>query len=312
MTTRVVVASGSRLGPKIWLTAATVGGVSLMTATQVLASEKTFDEAQVRKDIEAVLEDLNHDDGSFGPVIVRLAWHASGTYSKATNTGGSGTGASMRFGPEKDWGANAGLHKARERLESVKAKHPNISYADLWTLAGVVAIKAMGGPDIPWKAGRVDCTEVTCPRLPDGLLPNATQGPAHLKDIFYRMGFNDREIVALSGAHTLGRCHPTASGFTNPWTNAPTTFSNLYFQDLLNTKWTRKQWHGPVQFEDPTGNLMMLATDLCLLDDPNFKKYVEMYAKDEKLFFKDFASAFGKLLELGVKFDSNKPWWKVW
>ena len=51
------------------------------------------------------------------------------------------------------------------------------------------------------------------------------------------MGFTDQEIVALSGAHSLGRCHPDRSGFKGPWTNSPTTFSNLYFQELLNTKW---------------------------------------------------------------------------
>ncbi len=50
-------------------------------------------------------------------------------------------------------------------------------------------------------------------------------------------GFNDQEIVALSGAHTLGRCHADRSGYVNPWTNAPTTFSNLYFVELLNNKW---------------------------------------------------------------------------
>jgi cytochrome c peroxidase len=45
------------------------------------------------------------------------------------------------------------------------------------------------------------------------------------------------ETVALIGAHTLGRCHPDRSGYSGPWTNAPTTFSNLYFQELANNKW---------------------------------------------------------------------------
>ncbi|KAH0445880.1 hypothetical protein IEQ34_025286 [Dendrobium chrysotoxum] len=52
-----------------------------------------------------------------------------------------------------------------------------------------------------------------------------------------RMGFNDQEIVALSGAHSMGRCHPDRSGFKGPWTNAPTAFSNLYFKELLEKKW---------------------------------------------------------------------------
>jgi cytochrome c peroxidase len=77
----------------------------------------------------------------------------------------------------------------------------------------------MGGPTIGWKSGRVDLPAeyVTA----DGRLPNADSGPPladkadadHLRNIFYRMGFNDQEIVVLSGAHALGRCHETASGY---------------------------------------------------------------------------------------------------
>jgi len=70
------------------------------------------DYAAVRKAIEDVLDVENYDDGSYGPVLVRLAWHASGTYDKATGTGGS-NGATMRFAPESEHGANAGLAVAR-------------------------------------------------------------------------------------------------------------------------------------------------------------------------------------------------------
>lgn len=49
--------------------------------------------------------------------------------------------------------------------------------------------------------------------------------------------FNDQEMVALSGAHALGRCHADRSGWDGPWTNAPTTFSNLYFVELFENKW---------------------------------------------------------------------------
>jgi cytochrome c peroxidase len=52
---------------------------------------------------------------------------------------------------------------------------------------------------------------------PNGRLPDAAQGASHVRDIFYRMGFNDQEIVALSGAHSLGRCHTDRSGFSGPW-----------------------------------------------------------------------------------------------
>lgn len=66
-----------------------------------------------------LVEKDEYDDGSYGPVLVRLAWHASGTYDAATGTGGS-NGATMRFAPEGDHGANAGLKHARDFLEPVK------------------------------------------------------------------------------------------------------------------------------------------------------------------------------------------------
>jgi hypothetical protein len=56
---------------------------------------------------------------------------------------------------------------------------------------------------------------------PNGRLPDAAQGAQHVRDIFYRMGFNDREIVALSGAHTLGRCHTDRSGFSGRELSSP-------------------------------------------------------------------------------------------
>ena len=128
---------------------------------------------------------------------------------------------------------------------------------------------------------------------------------SHLRDIFYRMGFNDQEIVALSGAHALGRCHTDRSGYWGPWTRAETTFSNEYFRELIENKWTIKKthhgakWTGPEQYEDPTGDLMMLPSDMQLIRDPAFRKYCEIYAKDEDKFFADFAKAFQKLNELG-------------
>jgi cytochrome c peroxidase len=210
----------------------------------------------------------------------------------------------MRFKPESDHGANAGLGIARDLLDKVKAKYPGISYGDLWTLAGVVAVEEMGGPKVKWSPGRVDATSgEVCP--PDGRLPDATQGANHLRDIFYKMGFNDQEIVALAGAHCFGRCHTDRSGFSGPWTRAPTSFSNLFFKELLDNKWAPKKWAGPKQYADPTGDLMMLPADMALIEDPKFKTHVERYAKDGDAFEKDFAKAFSKLLALGVKSSSG-------
>lgn len=93
----------------------------------------------------------------------------------------------------------------------------------------MVAIKEMGGPEIPWEGGRTDFdNETFCP--PRGLLPDATKAADHLREVFGRMGFNDQEIVALSGAHSLGRCHTVNSGFEGPWTVSPTKFSATYYR----------------------------------------------------------------------------------
>ncbi|KAG4305701.1 hypothetical protein PORY_000611 [Pneumocystis oryctolagi] len=268
----------------------------------------------VKKDYEKVYREIaelmtsdeveDYDDGSLGPILVRLGWHSSGTYNKEDNSGGS-NGATMRFEPESKHVANAGLHVAREALEKIKKKNPWISYGDLWTLAAVCAIQEMSGPTIPWRPGRVDGISTQCP--PDGLLPDASKDQDHLRNIFYRMGFNDQEIVALSGAHALGQCHPDRSGYLGHWTFSPTVLTNEYYKLLLNEKWNQKKWEGPKQFEDKSKSLMMLPTDMCLVNDKEFRKYVELYAKDEKKFFEDFSKAFSKLLELGVPHLDQEP-----
>eukprot|EP00126_Sphaerothecum_destruens_P002841 Sdes_comp16250_c0_seq1m5549 len=257
-----------------------IGGAVGLTYHQFSSNSVSADEVKststdwkkVREDIADLLESPAHDDGSLGPLFVRLAWHSSGTFCKHTKTGGS-NGSYMRFPPESTDGANNGLKLARDRLEAVKEKHPQVSYADLYTLSGVVAIEEMGGPVIKWRPGRVDAS-------PDskgfpGRLPDASKDENHVRDVFYRMGFHDREIVALIGAHALGRCHTKSSGYSGPWTRAPTTFSNLFFVELFGLKWSEKNWSGPRQFEDKTGDLMMLPTDIAVRDDPTFRKYAE-------------------------------------
>ena len=87
-----------------------------------------------------------------------------------------------------------------------------------------------------------------------------------------------------------------------PWTPAPTTFSNLYFTLLLNGEgfWAPDERAKKFQYKDPSGTLMMLPSDLVLVQDPKFKTHVERYAADKALFFRDFAAAFQKLEELGT------------
>lgn len=108
----------------------------------VEAKKQPLDYQKVYNAIAAIIEDENYDDGSYGPVFLRLAWHASGTYDQNAKNGGSNF-ATMRFKPEAGTEANAGLGIARERLNRVKDKFPDISYGDLWTLAGVAAIQEM-------------------------------------------------------------------------------------------------------------------------------------------------------------------------
>lgn len=296
---------------------AVAGASSFILATsptEAVAVDNAAVKAAIIKCIED--EDARRDDGtSLGPTFVRLAWHCAGTFSKADGSGGS-NGCRMRYSPEAGWGANAGLATARAFLDPLQKQFPTLSHADLYTYAGVVAVENMGGPSVPFNFGRVDKSDGTT-SPPDGRLPNADMGndtatAQHLRDVFYRMGFTDRDIVALSGAHAVGRCHEDASGYWGPWSNAETTFSNEYFRLLKEEKWTKKTtkkstegaicpWKGPEQYESPDGTLMMLPSDLVLVKDPAFNVWVEKYMKDEDLFFKDFAVAFGKLLSLGCK-----------
>jgi len=265
----------------------------------VKKKEPQVDFGKVRGEVENILWNKQYEDQHIGPLLVRLAWHASGTYDKKTNTGGS-NGATMRFALEANDGANAGLNHARNFLEPIKKNNPGISYADLWIYASYVAIENMGGPKINFSYGRADAVdEKACP--PNGRLPDASKGRDHIRDVFGRMGFNDQEMVALiGGGHSLGRCHPHRSGFDGPWTKNPVGFGHLFFVELFDQEWIKKGWNGPQQFVDKaTSKLMMLPTDLELKDDPEFKKWSLKYKQDEKLLNKDFGNAYKKLTELG-------------
>ncbi|GLJ13654.1 hypothetical protein SUGI_0217550 [Cryptomeria japonica] len=214
------------------------------------------------------------------PLILRLAWHSAGTYDIQSKTGGPfGT---IRNKGELSHAANAGLDNAVKLLEPIKEQFPSISYADFYQLAGVVAVEVTGGPSIPFHPGRVDQYESP----EEGRLPKATGGLDHLRIVFQRMGLDDKDIVALSGAHTLGRCHRERSGYEGSWTKNPLIFDNSYFKELITSQ---------------SKELIQLPSDKALLQDPIFSKYVHLYAKDENAFFTDYAVAHLKLSELGWK-----------
>eukprot|EP00246_Nothoceros_aenigmaticus_P000265 TRINITY_DN103_c0_g1_i2.p1 TRINITY_DN103_c0_g1~~TRINITY_DN103_c0_g1_i2.p1 ORF type:complete len:391 (-),score=80.44 TRINITY_DN103_c0_g1_i2:322-1494(-) len=255
-----------------------------------------------REEIKELLKEK-----SCHPILIRLGWHDAGTFNKDINEWPrhGGANGSLRFSVELEHAANAGLTNAVKLVQPIKDKFPNVTYADLFQLASATAIEDAGGPKIPMRYGRVDTAgPEEC--VKEGNLPDAgPPDPAdHLRKVFYRMGFSDKDIVALSGAHTVGRSRPERSGWGKPetkytkdgpgapggqsWTVQWLKFDNSYFTDIK---------------EKRDEDLLVLPTDAVLFDDPGFKAYAEKYAADQEVFFKDYAESHAKLSERGSKFD---------
>jgi L-ascorbate peroxidase len=239
-----------------------------------VSAEYTTAVEKARRKLRGLIAEKN-----CAPIIVRLAWHGAGTYDCKSKTGGPfGT---IRNAEELAHGANAGLDIAVKLLQPIKDQFPIITYADFYQLAGVVAVEITGGPTIPFHPGRKDGP--VCPV--EGRLPDATKGVDHLRSVFNDgMGLTDLDIVTLSGAHTLGRCHKERSGFEGAWTPNPLQFDNTYFTELLSGE---------------KEGLIQLPSDKALLEDPVTRELVELYAKDEDKFFEDYAISHLKLSELG-------------
>ncbi len=123
----------------------------------------TLDLDALKKDIDAVLTNSQSwwpaDYGHYGPLFVRMAWHAAGTYRIGDGRGGAGSGA-QRFAPLNSWPDNVNLDKARRLLWSVKQKYgQKISWADLLVFAGNCALESMGFTTFGFAGGRVDIWE---------------------------------------------------------------------------------------------------------------------------------------------------------
>ncbi|XP_024032786.1 L-ascorbate peroxidase 3 isoform X2 [Morus notabilis] len=242
-------------------------------ATPVVDAKYLKEIEKARRDLRALISTKN-----CAPIMLRLAWLDAGTYDVKTKTGGPN--GSIRNRKDLSHPANTGLKMALDLCENVKAKHKIITYADLYQLAGVVAVEVTGGPSIDFVPGRKDSNQPP----EEGRHPDAKQGASHLRNIFYRMGLSDKDIVALSGGHTLGKAHRERSGFEGPWTEDPLKFDNSYYVELLKGE---------------SKGLLKLPTDKSLVEDPDFRRYVERYAEDEDAFFEDYAASHKKLSELG-------------
>ena len=187
------------------------------------------------------------DYGHYGPLFIRLSWHAAGTYRTGDGRGGAGTG-NQRFAPINSWPDNVNLDKARLLLWPIKKKYgKRISWADLFVLVGNVALESMGFKTYGFGGGREDIWEpeediywgsekewLGVERYSGkrelenplgaahmGLIYVNPQGPdanpdpllaAHdIRETFGRMAMNDYETVALvAGGHTFGKSHGAA------------------------------------------------------------------------------------------------------
>ncbi|MBV9271942.1 MAG: catalase-peroxidase, partial [Candidatus Eremiobacteraeota bacterium] len=202
----------------------------------------------VKKDISAILTDSQDwwpaDFGNYGPLMVRMAWHAAGTYRIGDGRGGAG-GGQQRFAPLNSWPDNVNLDKARRLLWPIKQKYgQKISWADLLVLAGNVALEAMGCKTLGFGGGRPDVWEpdesvywgaedtwladeryagerllenplaavqmgliYVNPEGPNGK-PDPKAAAVDIRETFRRMAMNDEETVALiAGGHTFGKTH---------------------------------------------------------------------------------------------------------
>eukprot|EP00039_Didymoeca_costata_P016839 m.307313 g.307313 ORF g.307313 m.307313 type:complete len:321 (-) comp16458_c1_seq4:3077-4039(-) len=275
----------------------------LIMNNPALTGVDNVDWEAVREDIRHELHSGNHPGrATLAPLMVRLAWHSAGTYDPVNKPHGGSNGATMRYEPESGYEDNRGLDLAREVLESVKQKHPAASLSDIWVLAGYVGVEDMEGPHIDFKPGRIDASTGGpnhCP--PENRLPFFNESAKGIRDKFERMGFSDRDLVALVGAHTVGHTHIENSGFPfHNWDLTPQKFDNSYFDFLLRDWWN-------LDDEDPdhpyyrNRSWLMLLSDFVLKEDPKFLEIVVEYSKDEASFHKDFASAFKRLTELGLE-----------
>ncbi|MGW1011219.1 catalase/peroxidase HPI [Streptomyces termitum] len=206
-----------------------------------------LDVEELKRDVIALMTDSQEwwpaDYGHYGPLFIRMSWHAAGTYRIADGRGGGGSGA-QRFAPLNSWPDNASLDKARRLLWPVKQKYgQKISWADLLVFAGNCAMESMGfrtfgfgfgredvwepeeifwGPEDTWLgderysgdrelSGPLGAVQMGLiyvnPEGPNGN-PDPLAAARDIRETFGRMAMDDEETAALIiGGHTFGKCH---------------------------------------------------------------------------------------------------------
>jgi catalase-peroxidase len=241
---------------------------------------QSLDLAALKQDILKVMTTSQDwwpaDYGHYGPLFIRMSWHAAGTYRIEDGRGGAGEGA-QRFAPLDSWPDNANLDKARRLLWPVKQKYgQKISWADLLVFTGNVALESMGFKTFGFGFGRPDVWEPTeifwgpedswlgderysgdrelaspFGAVQMGLIyvnpegPNGTPDPLaaarDIRETFRRMAMNDEETVALiAGGHTFGKTH----GAGDPKRVGPPPQGCPMHQQLLGWKSTHATGKG--------------------------------------------------------------------
>ncbi|KAG8491196.1 hypothetical protein CXB51_014300 [Gossypium anomalum] len=219
--------------------------------------------------------------------VLRLVFHDAGTYEMDENSGGMN--GSIVYELERP--ENAGLKKSLKALSMYlyvleKAKKEieaiqSVSWADMIAVGGAEAVSICGGPKIPVTLGRLDSGEPD----PEGKMPEESLDASGLKQCFRRKGFSTQELVALSGAHTLG-----SKGF-----GSPVAFDNSYFKILLE-----KPWNSSAGMTSMIG----LPSDRAIVEDDKCLRWITKYADDQNMFFEDFKNAYMKLVNCGAKWKS--------
>jgi len=281
--------------------------VLIVIVMHVSAASATAHHHRVYISLRQDLATLLHaNDNALAPLVVRLAFHAAGTYSRHDNTGGS-NGARIRFSPERDDPVNGGMRPAIAQLEPLKLKYPHVSWADLITLAGATAIPVTGGPYINWRPGRTDDDDGTT-SPPNGRLPLASATAAEIHTHFARMSFDEEETTALNGAHVLGKSHANVSRFVGPWVKCNRRFSNDFFRTALRNQYVKVKPTGlNEQFEAvgaTHGNgekLILLPSDKAILESPRYNRHFIHFADNQADFYRVFARAYARLLEQGME-----------